>query len=104
MLMQQSWVVIVCVAILTTLTMKVQISVEVQIGSSKDCRSELISKPSTPSRSPMDTEHTNPETAAATEDIAKIAGHETLSLVMYHLELSRHTTQHLIKQKVTSMA
>lgn len=52
----------------------------------------------------MQTKHTNPEIAAVIDAIATVAGDETLSLVMNHLELSRHAAQHLMEREVVELA
>lgn len=52
----------------------------------------------------MHSKHTNPEIAAVIDAIVEVAGDETLSLVMNHLELSRHAAQQLMEREVTSMA
>lgn len=52
----------------------------------------------------MSTKHTNPQVAAVIDAIAEVAGDETLSLVLNHLELSRHAAQHLMEREVAELA
>jgi transposase-like protein len=52
----------------------------------------------------MSTKHTNPQVAAVIDAIVEVAGDETLSLVLNHLELSRHAAQHLMEREVAELA